>query len=246
MGSRAFFCLAFALASFWGFYGESAELMVGFGHDKPPFIIEARKSGIEVDIVREILRRMDITMNPKFMGRERLADSIVAGDIAMGSGMRSEDTRIVFSAVFSLYHNVAMTRKSDNITLKVIEDLSKYSVTAWQGASKDLGDRFGAAVEKSPLYREYPYQQQQIKSFLYKRYQVVVSDRSIFSWFVNSLKNEVPDVDLAFTVHEIFPASTGYSAGFRDPALRDAFNAKLEEVKKDGTFDKIIKSYQNY
>ena len=73
------------------------------------------------------------------------------------------------------------------------------------------------------------------------RADVVVGDRNIFRYY-NTEAAKQADVSQPVTFHELFPP-TNYKVAFRNTTVRDAFNAALAKMHKDGRYDAIIKKY---
>jgi len=88
-----------------------------------------------------------------------------------------------------LYDNVFLTLKSRGLSIRTPADLEGLSVVAFSGAV----NRFPAWLEpvrKAHRYTELNDQALQVKTLMLGRYDVVLSDRSIFKYFSLQLKHE--------------------------------------------------------
>lgn len=86
----------------------------------------------------------------------------------------------------------------------------------------------------------------QVKLLNLGRYDVVLSDRYIFNYFVKQVK-----LMNSLVTHEVdehrftTPAPRDYRPVFRDKKVRDDFNFGLKQLKKNGEFQKIYDRYIN-
>jgi len=172
-------------------------------------------------------------------------DMLKAGQI---DGLMTTDEGIgdeyYFSDSYITYQNVATTLTNRHIELNSIDDLSNYSVAGFQNASVILGSRFNALVTHHKDYKEYPYQLIQDNLLYTGRVDVAVGDRLIFRYFSEHMMPSI-DGNLPVTFHPIFPPNPR-KAAFRTAALRDRFNAGLKIIRGNGTYDAILKKYQQF
>ncbi len=69
-----------------------------------------------------------------------------------------------------------------------------------------------------------------------------IEDPMVFFFDLKRMfKGEIPGSD--FQIFSIFKEDYTLM-GFKDPAARDAFDAALETVKTNGTYDAVFKKYQ--
>jgi polar amino acid transport system substrate-binding protein len=75
-------------------------------------------------------------------------------------------------------------------------------------------------------------------------YDVVLSDRNIFRYFTLRLKREGKIALAPVEEHEFVTLNRNdYRPVFRDPTVRDDFNAGLKHIKESGQFQAIYDKY---
>lgn len=218
------------------------EVRVGMGLTKPPYIMESGKEGIEVEIAEQALAAAGFKMVGVQLPPARGLAMQRAGQLdvllTVDEGIGGND---YFSAPYVYFQNVAITLAARNLPIRRIEDLSGYSVAAFQNANVILGERFKAVVENHPDYKEYSQQIIQNNLLFTGHVDVVVGDRRIFRYLSTRLDPKI-DANQAITIHPIFPPSPR-KAVFRDPELRDRFNAGLKIIQNNGVYDAILKKH---
>jgi polar amino acid transport system substrate-binding protein len=223
---------------------EPTTVTTGFGINKPPYVLEAENSGLEVELVKAAFKAVGIDMKPYFAPQVRLHALMQRRAIdALTATTEQTGVTAFYSDVYISYHNYAITLSSrKDINIQRIEDLANYSVTSFVRAQLVLGPRFRAAVAKSPKYSEPP--QQSVRNLLLYsgRVDVAVGDQRIFDYYRREVSKLV-NVDQAVTYHDIFPP-TEYKVGFRSAELRDRFNAGLAMIRKNGVYAEISQRYK--
>ena len=219
------------------------ELKIAFSQYTPPYVFED-DTGIVVDIVRTALESSGYKLKAVYVpiGRafKMFADKEVDGTtiIQESSGLKAE-----YSAYFMQYHNRAFALKSRNFSIRNFGDLKGKSVSAFQEATKYLGEDFARAVEGNAGYKEIAQQDAQVQMLLLGRTDVAVMDESIFRYYRQQLilQGKV-DKNQEYVGFDIFPA-TPYRAAFRDPKVRDVFDKGIAAMRKDGRYDAIYQKY---
>jgi polar amino acid transport system substrate-binding protein len=214
--------------------GGATDLKAVCQVDKPPyFYIDDRgdHAGIEVDIVRAVLRRMGDTVTYRMVPNVRLLYVLQKGDADLAVSVRGSDgDGLFFSYDFVEYENVAITRKSKHIVLDTLTDLDRYDFVIWQNGWRDLGPQFEAKYRPSARgefpanYHQPSTQEAQNKMFWAGRVDVMVVDKIIFKWYRKQLSGTF-DTSEKIVYHAIFPGHTAFQVGFRDEELRNRFNA---------------------
>lgn len=221
------------------------EVRLGFGLSKPPYIMESDKDGLEIEIAEQALTASGCTMIamhfPPTRGLGMLKTGQIHGLMTTDEGIGSD---YYFSDSYIAYQNVATTLTSRHIELHSMDDLSNYSVAGFQNASVILGPRFNALVPHIKDYKEYPYQLIQDNLLYTGRVDVAVGDRLIFRYFSKHMMSSI-DGNQPVTFHSIFPPNPRKVA-FRSVELRDRFNAGLKIIRGNGTYDAILRKYQQF
>ncbi|MBB5019733.1 polar amino acid transport system substrate-binding protein [Chitinivorax tropicus] len=223
----------------------AAPPLVGFGLNKPPYVFEQAQTGLEVEIISAAFKAAGIEIKMHFAPQSRLHAQLSAGQIdAIVTTLEQSGVSAYYSDSYLSYQNYAISLTSNKLDIRSQDDLSRYSVTAFQRASQILGDRFHAAILKSPGYTEQAQQRTRNLLLYLGRVDVVVGDKRIFNYFSRDIADQV-DTSQAVTFHDIFPP-THYKVGFKNQALRDAFNRGLATIRQDGTYARIEKRYEEY
>ena len=220
------------------------EVQVGVGLTKPPYIMGPGQAGIEYDIAEKSLEASGYRMVAQHLPPARALALLRAGKLdsmlTVDEGIGGSD---FFSDTYMHYQNVAMTLQSRGIQLRGIGDLGGYSVAAFQNASLILGPEFRSVAERHRDYKEHPQQITQNRLLYTGRVDVVIGDRLIFRYLNRQVEPSI-DTTQPLTLHAIF-APSARKAVFRDPVLRDAFNAGLKKIRKNGTYAAIYKKYHD-
>ncbi|MDC8758713.1 substrate-binding periplasmic protein [Janthinobacterium fluminis] len=225
----------------------AASVSMAFGDNLPPYIMAQNHSGIELDVVREALAYRGHLLQPKYMPMGRIVTSFVAGSvdaIMMDVGEDLEARGGHYGAPPVLYDNFLITLKRRHLQLRKPADLKGLTIMAFVGAAKRYPDWL-RALSRTPDYVERNSQSAQPLLLAMGRYDVVLSDRTIFQYYsrLQQLADPnfvAPDVD----EHALTPLDPrDYRPVFRDAAIRDDFNAGLEQLRKSGRYKAIYDKY---
>ena len=225
---------------------QAERVSVAFSLDIPPYIIEATDSGIEVDIFRAALSVKGHTIKPMYLPLSRIPLSFKNNyfDAAMsdaGNDLSSLGGYYGDPAV--IYTNVFFTLKKNNYVITQPSDLDGLRVVSFQGASARYPNWLNK-VEQDKRYYGISDQSKQVKLLYLERYDVVLSDRYIFKYFINRLqaKGEIGDIEyLAHTFDVI--NEKDYRPVFKSEKIRDDFNIGLEQIKATGEYQAIFDRY---
>jgi len=219
-------------------------LRIGFGSDKPPYIYEEERRGLEFDIVVEASRRAGFAVQPFFAPMERLHHMQSKGELdAIVTTNPNSGLKAFYSLPYIEYRNVAAALASRRLKIEKISDLEKYSVSAFQRARKLLGPEFEAMAEKNPNYREEAQQIARNRLLFGKRVDVIVGDRRIIEYFSGKVGDRV-DVKQPLIWYELFPP-TPYHVAFRSDVVRQRFDRGLEALQKSGEYAAIEQRYRS-
>jgi polar amino acid transport system substrate-binding protein len=221
------------------------EIHIGMGLAKPPYIMESGEAGIDYEIANQAFAaagyKMVVLQFPQARGLAMFRAGQLDGLLSIDRGIGGND---FFSDPYVTYQNVAITLASRHIRLARIEDLAKYSVAAFQNANAVLGESFKLLATGHPQYKEYAQQIQQDKMLYSGRVDVVIGDRLIFLYYSKRLDPAI-NSDQEVEFHAIFPPNPRLAV-FRDREARDKFNAGLKIIRHNGTYDAILRKYQEF
>lgn len=225
------------------------DVSMAFSQEIPPYIFEKSNKGIEIDIITAALAYKGHTLKPLYfpLGRVPLAFSNNIVDAAMGDmGVDLKKEGGFYANPAVMYDNVFITLKSRNIVIKKPSDLDSLLVVSFQGAEIRYSNWLKKVVDEQRFFG-ISNQLTQVKLLYLGRYDVVLSDRYIFKYFVNELKLmddlDINEVD-EYPFSKVDPDN--YRPVFRDEKIRDDFNLGLEEIKESGVFQQIYDKYMNF
>jgi len=221
------------------------EIAIGFGDHLAPYVLPAVQNGIEVEIFREALAYRGHVLRPVFLPIKRLPLAFASQGIdgAMSdAGVDLSSHGAFYGEPAVGFDNVLVTRKGRHLSIVHPEDLTGLSVLAFPGAIARFPDWLGP-VNKAGRYSETNNQALQIRALQQNQYDVVLTDRYVFSYFSSMLENHhvaVEDVD----VHRcLTPNPIYYPSVFRSKEIRDDFEEGLHYLKKTGRYQEIYDRY---
>ncbi|MGW8390690.1 substrate-binding periplasmic protein [Pseudoduganella sp. HUAS MS19] len=239
-------CKSAAVLAVWMQAAVAAEVSMAFGEKIPPFCFPETDSGIELDVMRESLAFRGHVLKPRYYSFARIPVAFKAGEVDaamtdLGEDMSSWGANYGNPAV--IYDNVFITLKERHLTITRPEDLQGLTVIAFVGASRRYPEWLDA-VRKAGRYYEQNDQALQVLTLDRGRYDVVLSDRNIFKYFTLQLKLNRSFKPRPVAEHPFVKLNPmDYRPVFRDPAIRDDFNAGLKHLKESGRFQAIYYRY---
>ena len=211
-------------------------LRVAVGENKPPYVVENARRGIEVELVTRILRDAGYGVQMHYLPNRRAQALLESGALDAAISDRGP----FVSAPYIVYQNVALTLCRNRIALHAIGDLAGRRVAAFQNARLFLGAGFGAMAASNPDYREPP--QASINRLLYANaVDVGVGDINIF-YSVNAELGLGRGADEALCPYALFPP-TSYRLAFRKREARDRFNTALQRALQSQTYEALARQY---
>ena len=241
---RRIACLALLLAA-----GRvaAADVSMAFGDNLPPYILAERDAGIEVDIVREALAYRGHVLHAQYLPMGRIPVAFIAGQVDaimmdVGQDMRAHGGYYAMPPV--LYDNVFYTLRARHLAIRQPDDLKGRSIISFVGAAKRYPSWLDGLTH-TPAYVERNNQAAQPQLLALGRYDVVLSDRTIFEYYTLLHKRADPGFVMPpVEEHEFTTANPrDYRAVFHDPAIRDDFNAGLQWLRKSGRYRAIYARY---
>ncbi|MFT5759901.1 MAG: polar amino acid transport system substrate-binding protein [Alteromonadaceae bacterium] len=227
-------------------YADS--VLMAFSHNIPPYIFEKKDKGIEIDIIAAALAYKGHSLKPRYFPLSRIPLAFKGKwvDAAMGDmGVDLIPHGGFYANPTIIYENVFITLKNQNIVIGKPEDLDSLTIVSFQGAEK----RYKSWLEKANNEKRFygtSNQYSQVKLLYFKRYDVVLSDRYIFKYFLKQLQLTDDAFKLSVDEHKFITANPlDYRPIFRDKKVRDDFNEGLQAIKKSGEFKKIYDKYMN-
>ncbi|HEY8608516.1 MAG TPA: transporter substrate-binding domain-containing protein [Noviherbaspirillum sp.] len=226
---------------------QKTVLRIGIGLAKPPYIMEPDGvlPGIEYEIAERALAASGYLMQAEQLPPARALALLRAGHLdgmlSVTEGIGGDD---YFSESYLQYQNVAVSLAARRFRVAGLEDLLPLSVAAFQNAHLILGSEFRSMAMRHKNYREYPQQVTQNRLLYSGRVDVVIGDRLIFHYLTRQLDKPLANGQ-AVVFHPIFPPSPRMAV-FRDEDVRNAFNAGLRTIRRNGIYAAITRKYQAF
>jgi len=220
------------------------DLVIGVSNFEP-FFVEQGETGIFVDILKEVFKLMpDYTVKFSFMTNRRLLEDLNAGvlDAAVNMLPSYELHQVHLSEPAFRYRDAAITLKKKNFVINALDDLKDKSISTHQGAMEYLGPDFKAMAAAHPNYREMRQQSQICEMIASEKMDVGIEDPMVFFFDLKRLfEGKISSSD--FTIHPIFKEDFTLM-GFKDAAVRDAFDQALETIKANGKYEAVFEKYR--
>ncbi|NRA71942.1 MAG: transporter substrate-binding domain-containing protein [Gammaproteobacteria bacterium] len=222
-------------------------IKVVFGLGREPFTLnKSHLKGIEYDLLKRIFdaKSIDISQTknlPLGMLNSALKDY---PELDAAITVKKNKKGYFYSDEFVRFNNVAVSLRENKFEFNSLSDLKNKQVLAFTGALKYLGPQYNkvfTASQYDGLYQEITYQRQQLDALINGNVDVIIIDKTIFSWFLSQLGYRTMD---SFQLDDVLVNSiNSYSVAFRNRHLRDTFNEGLAELKKSGAYQHIIDGY---
>lgn len=225
-----------------------ATVSMAFGDNLPPYILVNEDAGIEVEIVRAALAYRGHVLQARYLPMGRIPLSFKSGQVDaimmdVGEDMAPYGGHYATPPV--LYDNVFISLKRNRLAIRAPADLRGHTVMSFIGAARRYPDWLQPLQDGSGNYVESNHQEVQPALLALGRYEVVLSDRSIFQYYVVRQQRKEPGFVMPETEQHAFTVADpqNYRPVFRDPVVRDDFNAGLEYLRKTGRYRAIYDKY---
>jgi len=224
-------------------------IKVGVGNF-PPFFIEESSEGIFIEIVEEIFKQIpEYEVEYFFMSNRRILHEINYGksiDVACNIFPSSKVNAHLSEPVFR-YRDVAVSLKSDQLKVNNISELKGKSIAAYQGATDLLGGEFKTMAQNNTGYSEHAHPKETTHLMVSGSKDIRIGDINIFLYDLknkNYNNNNNINVERSnFTVHYLWPYVYSHMA-FKDPSLKDTVDKVINELKLNGSIDKIYAKHK--
>lgn len=224
----------------------AATVVMAFGERIPPFCFPESNSGIELDVIGEALAFRGHKLEPRYFPLARVPLAFRRGEVNAAMTDLGQDLReagALYGNPAVIYRNVFVSLKGRHLEIKTPEDLKGLSVVAFQGAAQRYPEWL-AVSQKEGLYFEQNNQELQVLGLNKERYDLVLSDKSIFRYFELRLERTSLFKAKTTETHQFIEEDPQhYRPLFHDPQIRDDFNAGLEELKASGRYQAIYDHY---
>jgi polar amino acid transport system substrate-binding protein len=219
-------------------------LRVGFGVDRPPYVMEKNRSGIEVEIVTRAAANAGMQVVVIFAPYVRGNLMLQRGQLDAVTSTQPVHPASFYSLPYIEYQDIAIALSKRKLRVQSIADLGRYSVASFQLAHEVLGPEFQSMAAANGAYRE--VLDEKARNLLLYTGQVdfLVGDKRIFEYFNRKL-NEVARVDVSQPV-TLYPLwkPVSFHMEFRLATQRDRFDQGLKALQDSGDYARILKKYE--
>ncbi len=220
-------------------------LAIAFTNSMPPYYIEKDERGIELEIIKASFKEKGFDIkeirNVNYKDAVKLLNSnVVNGVVDNLTNSIYEGSEVLQSNQTINYIDCAVALKNSLINLGKKESFSSHSVWAFKSAKDVLGEEFKKSVEVNSNYSEDFDQELQTKVLLGRRIDIIISDKNVFMYqFTRNHPAQRIDQLVFYPVSKKTPRNIK----FKDSFYLKSFNEGLEIIKRNGIYDKILKSY---
>ncbi len=224
----------------------AADVVMAFSEELAPYTFPQTDSGVQLDVAREALAFRGHRLVPHYFPLERLPLAFRYGRVDalmmdVGEDLTAAGGHYAEPAV--VFENVLITLKARDLIITSPKDMADRLVVGFISAAQRYPD-WVAPAKALGLYFEAADQELQTLGLLRGHFDVMLTDRYIFHYFANKLARERGQPLHAVSEHSFVSMSpNNYRPVFRDPAIRDDFNAGLRHLKASGRFDAIYRHY---
>ncbi len=224
----------------------AATVVMAFGEKIPPFCFPESDSGIELEVIGEALAFRGHKLEPRYFPLARVPLAFRKGEVDAAMTDLGQDLAAVgghYGNPAVIYYNVFVSLQGRHFDIQKPEDIKGLSVVAFQGAAQRYPGWLGES-QRDGLYFEQNNQELQVLGLNKGRYDLVLSDRSIYRYFELLLERTTLFKAKSIAMHQFVEEDPqNYRPVFRDPQIRDDFDAGLAQLKASGRYQAIYDHY---
>jgi polar amino acid transport system substrate-binding protein len=221
------------------------EIRVGSDTTYPPFesVNETTKEieGFDVDLVNEICKRANCKAKFITTAWDGIFVALSQGQFdAVASGVTITDDRkksVDFSEPYLRYGQVVLVR-ADESAIVGVDSLTGKNVGVQTGTTNDEKASALQKEGKVGSVKRYETFALAVKALLNKDIDAVIIDSYAADGYMNVNTGRLKKVGEPFTSEAL-----GIALKQGDPTLKQAFDAALQQIKSDGTLDKLYQEW---
>ncbi len=210
------------------------ELLIGTSADYPPFESLNDKNeiiGFDADLLQLIGKELGVPVKLVNIGFDGLIPSLLSGKIdGVAAGLTETDERkksVDYTTPYMAGPNVIITRK-DSADIKTAEDMAGKKVAVQIGSTQEK-----IATDAKAVVKSYNLYTDAAMAVLTKQVQAMVVIEPVGKAFMAQYPELVSSGELPrLNIGMVFRKDC--------PELREAVNAALAKVKKDGKMDELV------
>jgi len=196
--------------------------------DGPPHMIKVTKSGIDIDITREVIESMGEILKIEFSPLKRNQYQVMnkQADMFVPTFYQQDTKQLFISDPIIQYRPTVFSLKDKQLNFTKLADIKNKKVITFQGALGYFGAEF-IKMSKQNDYREIHDMSKLPEMLMARRVDVIVLDYYIFYYFLKQSGSIKLGVTSAVNEHKLIPEVNAH-VGFNSEALRNKFNKYLK------------------
>ncbi|MCG8613409.1 MAG: transporter substrate-binding domain-containing protein [Pseudomonadales bacterium] len=156
------------------------ELLIGISFSIPPYVIQEKDNGLELEVLRQAFEVKGYTVLPSYLPLARTFMSFEDGSLDGVINVKEGMVNGHYSDIVITFQNYAISLSENNLKIDSLQDLGGKSVAAFQRAAFILGADFANVVLSNSDYLEVADQSLQVKQLFRDRVEVIVMEEKIF------------------------------------------------------------------
>lgn len=207
--------------------------------DGPPHMIQSSNSGIDLDITIQVLKSLGYQTEVVYAPLQRAKLEVIKGvaDVTVPTFFTKDQPNFYVSKPIIDYRPTVFTREP--FEFKALKDIQDLRVHTFQGAGGYFGRDF-LDMAKQNQYNEIGSMKTLASMLARNRTDVIVLDYYIFYFHFNQLPEDKQRLKLY--EHNLINKVSA-SVGFKDKAMRDAFDQAFIRFNEQGKVKKIVEKY---
>ena len=224
------------------FKNNQGKIIVETSPDFAPFDYTIGKefSGIDMDIVRAVAKEMGYKVEFRANSFDSIIMSVQQGKCDIGaSGFSYNEDRaknVLFSEFYAEIHQVLVVPVDSNIV--TFEDAKDKKISVQTGTT---GADYAETISKNVVFQK--AYADVVNDLLMGKSQAEVVDSTVAIAQVSAHPKELKVLDI---LKDSPVENYGFVFANNNTSLCDKFNAAFEEIKENGTYDKIMSYYKDH
>lgn len=224
----------------------SYEVTMGVSFAIPPFVISESNRGVEIEIIMEVFRAIDVDVNIYYLPLARTFFEFEKGSIDGIINVRDDtvDNAYLTDRVITFNNTVISLKKNGHPEKFSIDYLLDKSIVAFQRAPDLLKQGLERIAVENDEYSETSTQLTQIlRLFMERSAEFIILEENIFHYYREEARETIGNaVDQEVTIHRVFKP-IDYKFAFNSEYIRDDFNRGLDIIRSNGVYDRIFQKY---
>ncbi len=213
----------------------------------PPFVIQDANglaSGFDIDLMNAVAEKAQFNVNIVSIDWSGAFDGLKSGKYnILGSGVGINEERKSFSDFSTPYYHSYVAFATTNDDINSVKDMTGRKIGLQSGTAyhKTIVDNFGST---NTIDSDYPTFFLSCQAMLAKKEDACVGDVAYLQYLKSTLKDDksIPEIKI-FEATGTDKKTVAFAIQKGNSEVAGLVNSGLEEIKKDGTYDKIHKKW---